>query len=611
MGEELGGIPAGGFRSPEGDSRFSNEAGVRPLNNLVFELLNVESPHEKPQTFRNPRDGWLYLKVSGNLPNVRIRLDQETVELREFGGAKETMLYRSAGPHEIRMDGETGGVSRLEVRAIGDLVYAAYGSNPHIKETGNYSWDFLKQHCLDHYNSMIGDSRIENGISPQEAEIREWTALGKRWYTLEEVPFDVTTAEEAYNRWSNSLGMRHPLMSGIWADELGIGEKYGRKTVDLYPLWTEAVRRLQENPQFAKRHLFSYIAATRLDPAESFAQMGPFMKQMMAGNYGFAPEHYWPESRSRPGRIVLKTEDLISDFSPGWEMASRESFERLVPGAASRRVLTLFTASEPAWESADIHPEYDFNVFLDSQLQFIATDPAYFALRGIQGYHSGYTGEEQLRLFARLVRHYAIEGNTKRLLETNYVLPHLKNPDFVEGMKEWTVQPAVNETGQESISARTVPGLGVLQARFHAAPGTGDTVLWMRRHGARPNVVSQTIRELTPGRLYSLRMLTGDFKEFETGRSEKRLHAVSTKFERGDVIPDKSFQTPVESGYWYPAGGFDRNRPYWLNYHQVVFRALDETAELTLSDWVKPDASGGADGEETIWNFVQIQPYVK
>lgn len=63
-GEELGTIPSQGFRSPEGDPRLSPESGLRPLNNLVFELLNLERPESTPHRFRNPRDGWVYLRAT-------------------------------------------------------------------------------------------------------------------------------------------------------------------------------------------------------------------------------------------------------------------------------------------------------------------------------------------------------------------------------------------------------------------------------------------------------------------------------------------------------------------------------------------------------------------
>lgn len=66
------------------------------------------------------------------------------------------MYYRKAGMYEIQTDSNAEAILRLEVRAVGDLVYSTFGMNPHIEETGVYPWEFLKQHCLDHYNGIIG-----------------------------------------------------------------------------------------------------------------------------------------------------------------------------------------------------------------------------------------------------------------------------------------------------------------------------------------------------------------------------------------------------------------------------------------------------------------------
>lgn len=603
----LGDPPAGGFRSPEGDPRFSGEQGVKPLNNLVFELLNQESPGAADYTFHNPRAGWLYIRVSPDAGGASdpILLDGKSVALKRVEEHDEAMRYTTEGPHTVRTSTDRPTAKRLEVRAIGELVYATYGHNPHITETGVYTWDYLRRHCLDHYNSIIGTG---DGVSAQGAELREWTAEGKRWFTTESVPYDVSSADEAYERWAKSPGMAHPLMSGIWADEFGVGEKYGKKTADLYPLWIEAIRRLRANPAFADRTFYAY-GPSRLLPADDYTQMYPFIRALGESGYGYSPEWYLPESQSRPGRIIEKTGDLLTEFSPGWEQASRASFESASPGAATNRMLALLLFSEPGWESGDLFPRYDFNVFLDCQLQFIATDPAFFGVRGLQGYLSGYCGEEQTRLFAKLIRHYAIEGNTTRFLGDPYVLPHLQNSDLADGATGWTLAPANVAAGQESIAVKTVPGFGTLQGKYHAPEGTGDVALWTRRSAEKPNLISQTIQKLTPGQLYALRLITGDFLELASGTSVQRKHAVSVTVENVDVVEEKTFQAVVPAGFWYSHGAFNAQNPYCLNYHQQVFRARADTAALHLSDWYSPESAGGPIGEELIWNFIQLQPY--
>lgn len=611
VGAELGDVPAGGFRSPEGDLRFTTEAGAKPLNNLVFELLNVQAPGETEYRFQNPRQGWVYIRLEADstVQPILVQLDDQPIPLAWFEGQHESMRHLSEGMHKIAVRAATATTARLEVRAVGELIYAAYGSNPHIEETGVHTWGFLRQHCLDHFNSMIGAStRNDVGTSTQEAEIREWVAVGKRWFTREDVPYDVDTAEAVRRRWSNSLGMQHPSMSGIWLDEFGVGEKYGKKTSVMYPLWKEALCTLHADPQFSGHGLYAYMPS-RLLPTERYEEMRPFVQSLMEGDDALGPEWYLPEGQSRPNRTIASTGDLLAEFSPGWELASRDSFERIYKGAASNRIINVAIFSEPGWESCDVSPAYDFNVFLDCELQFIATDPSFFGVRGLQGYLSSYCGEEQLRLFARLVRHYAIEGKTRRFLEDPYVLPHLRNGDFADGAQHWNLAPAGETEEKPSIDVRSVGGFGILQGRYHALPDTGDTALYTRRSLRAPNVISQPLRSLTPGRLYSLRLITGDLREFESGRSIRRKHAVSTTIDGADRIASKCFQAVVKSGFWYPHGGFNATNPYWLNYHQVVFRPRKAEVTLRLSDWLSDASPGGPSGEELIWNFVQVQPY--
>ncbi|NUM55718.1 MAG: hypothetical protein HUU46_18920 [Candidatus Hydrogenedentes bacterium] len=611
VASELGSVPPGGFQSPEADPRFAPEAGVKPLNNLVFELVNQESPGTEPHTFRNPRDGWIYIRVlpTGDNAPTSILLDDTTVALKKFGGHLEAMRYVSAGAHTVALNDQHEPAKRLEVRAIGELVYATYGDNPHIAETGVYTWEYLREHCLDHYNSIIGTTtRTEDGKSAQEAEIREWTAEGKRWFVREDVPYDVSTVDEAYDRWSNSLGMQHPLMSGIWADEFGVGEKYGKQTAEMYPIWIGAIKKLRADPAFSNRIFYAY-GPSRLLPAERFEQMYPFIQTIVECGYRLGPEWYLPESQSRPGRVIVETGDLLAEFSPAWEMASRESFERASKGAATERLVVVSLLSEPGWETGDLFPNYDFNVFLDCEMQFISTDSAFFGVRGLHGYVSGYCAEEQTRLFAKLVRHYAIEGNTHRFLADPYVLRHIQNADLANGTDGWTLSPAIDTLGQESIAVKTVPGFGTLQAKYHGPEGAGDVALWTRRCGDKPNVISQQIQNLTPGRLYSLRFITGDFQGLGNGASNRRQHAVSATIQNADRMMEKCFQAIVQCGYWQPYGEFNSSNPYWINYHQYVFRAHAINAELRLSDWPSDNPPGADIGQELIWNFIQVQPY--
>ena len=47
-----------------------------------------------------------------------------------------------------------------------------------------------------------------------------------------------------------------------------------------------------------------------------------------------------------------------------------------------------------------------------------------------------------------------------------------------------------------------------------------------------------------------------------------------------------------------------------MNHHRPVFRAKEPTARLTIFDWADGATPGGPTGQETVVNFVEIQPYL-
>ena len=282
---------------------------------------------------------------------------------------------------------------------------------------------------------------------------------------------------------------------------------------------------------------------------------------------------------------------------------NRSALEDVVPGAAQNRVIVLSLLSQPE-ESCDIYPHVNYNVALDMLIHMMANDPAYADTRGLQGYYSPYVGEEQTRLFARLVRHYAIEGNKNRMLNDPYILTHLKNPDFIEGTSGWVLSAAT----PTSMITRSVEGFGWLQGRFDRR-GTGDMALWTKRNKNKPNLFMQEIKDLQPGRLYSLRFFTGNYQDYLQGKSRGYKHTVSVKIDNVDLITEKCFQAIIKSSYAHTYKAFNKSNPYRLNYHQIIFRARGAKAILQFSDWGSEKIPEGQEAEELIWNFIQVQPY--
>jgi hypothetical protein len=560
---------------PKRDPRF---AGLKVLNNMCFELLNVQEPGAKTYTVQNPREGWLFFSI----PATQIKppglvLDGQKITPRRVGENWETMRYVAQGPHKVALTDASA--SRLIVRAVGELVYAMYGANPLVPETGKYTWEWLRKHCLDHYNTIIGPTSMD--FAP--AEIKEWTAQGGQWMTQRNLPFDMDV-DGVYDYWTKEPGFAHPQMSGIWADEFGGGEKMQK----MYPIWCEALKRIRANPQYSGKRFYAFTGATYI------ADYDLLTKTLVECGYRIGAEWYVRE--------VPSEEDIEGTFGPEWERNQRAAWDGAAPEASMSRLWVFGLLSQPE-ESCDIYPQCDYNVFLDRQVQFIATDPALFGVRGMYGYYSPYVGEEQTRLFARLVRHYALEGNTEPLLQDPYMLTHIQNPDFLEGLSGWQVGAAA----EGSVAPKTVTRFGLLQGRY--ATNTGDTTVWTKRSADRPNTLRQQVRGLQPGRRYSLRFFTGNYQDYEAGKPNPYTHGVSAQLQGVQLVPDKCFQAVIKNNYAHNYGPFNRDNRYWMNYHQIVFIPQATTATLTLSDWKSPTDPGGPAGEEFIWNFVQLQPY--
>jgi hypothetical protein len=188
----------------------------------------------------------------------------------------------------------------------------------------------------------------------------------------------------------------------------------------------------------------------------------------------------------------------------------------------------------------------------------------------------------------------------------DYELDHIENGSFTDGLDDWTVLPG--DKGR--IEARTQLGLDHLM-RHRLSAVQKVSFCWMKRDQYAPNRIVQKIRNLKPGRLYSLRFYTRDYLDPQT-RQELCIGAKVTPSKR---IEEKCFVQVHKSND--PKLG-------WLNFHRQVFRATAPTARLEISDWIlepgRPFFSGGEEGhvylgapdlQETMITFVQVQPYLQ
>ncbi len=157
-------------------------------------------------------------------------------------------------------------------------------------------------------------------------------------------------------------------------------------------------------------------------------------------------------------------------------------------------------------------------------------------------------------------------------------------------------------------------GFGSLQGRYYnykQAPDHGNRFLWMKRSRLRPNACSQEIGNLQPGKLYSVKVLSGDYADLLNGEDAKKILALSVRIEGAEVSADNSFQEEWRSNDPSAMGSRGGTYYYWMNLHRIVFRATSGQAQLIISDWLGEADPGGPAGQEIICNFIEVQPYLE
>ena len=584
---------------------------TKVLNNFAAELLNVESVQteaQKEYSFNNPRDGWVFISTTAETQGadkvlVSVDAEPEPVIVHAKGKERtlEAMRRLPAGPHKLHIRCE--GAARpndLVVRAIPAMMVAGLGYScgagwpnvPILPCFGRYNMEYLEKiGILDNTNTLTE----KNPVPENAAYARAWRDQGKKIivpYMMWEIWQNRPDANGIFKMWTESRGLAGADYDGIMGDEFS-GSGHGG--VGNYPLYAEAVKRIAEDPRF-KGKVF-YPACMPMYTSDLSMD---FLKAVVTPGYKWCEEKYLTEQPTEPAA------DAYMD------LRLRENllrYNRTFPGAARHMITILGFLSAPP-ETLNVNPAVNFKVHMDKQMHFLANNPVFFGLYGIWWYHNGYADEEDLRWSAKLFRHYCIEGKKERLTDDPYILSHIENPDFDEGAAGWTLQAAE----QGGIAIEHAAGLGVLQTRVRAGDdNAGNNFLLTTRTAAAPNRFSQTIKGLTPGRQYSLKMFTADYDEMKKGTSaQDQKHHLSIRIDGVELAHDKAFHQLFPSslaGHVY--GPFTRENPLYVTYHRVVFRAKTAAAELTISDWQNNDEPGGPIGQRLTHNFIEVQPYLE
>ena len=587
------------FVWPEMPSWPNQTPEMKVLNNLVTELLNVDDPTRAEYAFTNPRKHWVFISSTadpGASGKARISLDSaENVIVHEPQAEStiEAMRLLPAGEQKIRIerDGEAS-VSKLIVRAIPELGYSQFPRDPYIAEYGPYDWDFIEKHFMKNLNMIDGSTDMDNVTIRRAYE--QWKAHGKRWVDETYIPGQsyakekakTLTADEAYAYWAKGDAGR-PGFENSFVDGLLGNELHGGSDV-AWAAWTEAIKRLHRD--FPGKVFYPYCSPFyRNDGGQLFS------KTMMACGYAFSWEVYLPETgteyaaRAHIDKVLRNSMHKWKTSVPGVERAVMINFGHGITSVGDT--------------TQDVDPGVDFKVYMDLMFNLVANDPVFFGLYGVMEYSAPAADRELWIWGSKLMRHYFIEGNTGMLSDGPYVLTHIGNPDFDDGVQGWTLSPA--EEGSMAVKGKD--GYGMLQGRYYnyqLPPDNGNRFMWTKRSARGPNVCSQQIRDLKPGRLYSVKTITADYNDIVENRLVQQKHALRIEIEGGEALPERSFQALQKTWRGEPLKIF-------MSFHLTVFRAKTDTAKLVISDWVSDTEPGAPIGQELIYNYIEVMPFLE
>jgi hypothetical protein len=300
-------------------------------------------------------------------------------------------------------------------------------------------------------------------------------------------------------------------------------------------VFEEAIKKLRADARYRDKAFYAYVGGSgkRLNRE----MIGPsFIRTLVDSDCRIALERYLHEMSSEKG-----SQDALETFVDG--VADWEAKE---PGVKKQMVIAFGLFSMPPGGLNKL-PNVDYHVWMDRQMNVVANHPLLAGVGGLEWWTSLQADEETVRFVGKLYRHYAIEGRTDRLTRDPLFTSHLRNADFESGLDGWTVRPA--ESGL--ITTRSFPRYGRIEGRFMglgrpADPEhIGDTFLWMKRSAKGPNTVSQTIKNLEPGRLYSMKMFSCDYQDLVNPKTKTRDEATpfigKVVLDGVEVDPKRSF----------------------------------------------------------------------
>jgi len=555
------------------------------LNNLVTELVNGSLMNGKHR-FVNPRPGWVYIGFRNGGKAVTASMNGKViVRHREGSDLLETMRYLPRGEHEITIANAGTSNGRLIIRTVPEiLLFPLFVSQKFDKNSFAHDRNFYRKYLWPNINNNL----LTFGWNPKTDWERE---LGKE---LDERGIRRMGSNGfGAQGWQDQDLMRQSFASN-WTTISTVGracdESDAKADAKILHTYAETCWDYYHWDKF----VYLWLAMTT-----HYLNYPPVHAQLISG-----ASHVGDGKGKLLMETYVETTPDLKSLEEYYQLVSKHmKYAKMSTPDAPERMMLIMSGliTNGAW-NCNAYPQSDIKYAWDYFFHLIATTPEAKGLYGIGCYNIRYTDEENARWLALLLRHYAIEGKTE-MLSPKYGIVYntnaVANGDFKEGLKGWEAIPA--EEG--SIKPRTISGYGFSHLKRRGiGHGNGNTVVQLTRSAKAPNKLKQTLKNLTPGKLYSFFYVSSDADHLAKGLKGKSDFALEAELEGAEIIP--------ELGYEF------RNPPEYMKAkrleivtRKIVFRAKAPEVKVTIRDWKDEKTPGAPIGGKRLVNFIGVSVY--
>jgi len=540
----------------------------RRLNPLTTELLAQPLQKTTSVTFTVPRRTWVYFKLdSTTKPTMTLSGDVNPL-LTADSPRPEAQRRLNPGQYTVAFDTPVDG--KLFIRTVPILYKYAGIDVTWIPGLAGCDLAFHQKHAFGVFNTI--------GARGVKEELRPYTAsLGLEcvdsFCPPSRQPFDQAHIDKFVRQMNSPTGL-FAKKSNQWVE---FDEYFFSLTNGLLncALGFEKL----ENP--LGKDLFHWFGGdSPHEPGLHHRILSTFMNA--GGGHGYiAFEEYLKTLKTEKeayiniSNTLSGTANRMNDFIPG----SNPVFGFIFGNFHQVPILSI------AWL-----PEVNFKYFLDMEFHYLANHPEFTGL-GLAGYWGfNYTNEEIARWCCELVRHYVLEGRTDSLAKAygyTYLLPHLQNNDFENGLEGWRCTGDVKVDHNDLFGARN-------ERRWYCSK-YGQHFAVLAGNPDQPATISQTAVELVPGKPYTLEFITADYDDTMADKVNPRYFDIGVTLKDAQIVREFTYIDERTKGQ----ADFITAK---TNYRYYRFIPEKDTVELTFTGSAKA-------GEKLIMNYVKIAPY--